>query len=274
MMKPKRGRQTADDRTVIPFAPGAHRLQPPPDLDPKARQMFVEIVASCPESHFVSSDRALLATYAMALTIAARAAPLVHKARRRWRRGKRRRVCSRNFQPNCDCARAHEPIRSQWRGQAAISGRAFMICSGSAMVLEPHVKASFRKEVSTERRKERHFEVTFSKGNMTDVAAAADEALDPVDREALQRCVDLMLRDRELGELVRAKLRDEPWRSVAEFCSYSCQMDALRLKPWEHPPAWGGTPDADALVERLRACGLSRFEPDPGSALAAKEKRR
>jgi hypothetical protein len=42
--------------------------------------MFIEIVASCPESHFVSSDRALLATYAMALTIAQRAARDVHKS--------------------------------------------------------------------------------------------------------------------------------------------------------------------------------------------------
>ena len=84
MTRPHRGRQSAADLTVIPLPPGAYRLQPPPDLDAKARAMFVEIVASCPESHFVASDRALLATYAMALTIAARAGRWFTRARRRW----------------------------------------------------------------------------------------------------------------------------------------------------------------------------------------------
>jgi hypothetical protein len=109
---------------------------------------------------------------------------------------------------------------------------------------------------------------------MTDAAAAAaDQALDPVDREALERAVQLMLDDRELSGMVRDKLRDEePWRSVAEFCSYSLQMDALQLRPWQHPPAWGGTADADELVRRLVAAGLSRFEPNTPAALAQAEK--
>jgi hypothetical protein len=82
-MTAKRGRKSPGDLQVIPLVPGGHhgayRLQPPPDLDPKARAMFVEIVASCPDSHFVSSDRALLATCCMALTIAQSAARDVHR---------------------------------------------------------------------------------------------------------------------------------------------------------------------------------------------------
>ena len=33
-------------------------------------------------------------------------------------------------------------------------------------------------------------------------------------------------------------LQDRPWREVAEFCSYSCQVDSLSLLPWEYPPGW------------------------------------
>ena len=102
-----------------------------------------------------------------------------------------------------------------------------------------------------------------------------DDALDPVDREALERAVQLMLANRELGAHVAETLRERPWLSVAHFCVFSLQMDALSLKPWEHPPAWGGTPDADALADRLREAGLSRYDPDPAAALAraAKPKR-
>jgi hypothetical protein len=66
MAKPKPGRRTAADLSVIPLSPGARRLQPPADLDPDAAQVFREIVNACPESHFVASDQQLLATYATA----------------------------------------------------------------------------------------------------------------------------------------------------------------------------------------------------------------
>jgi hypothetical protein len=119
---------------------------------------------------------------------------------------------------------------------------------------------------------------------MTDAATAADDnekgvhpmdtlgGLDPVDLDALQRCVEHMLADRELGGLVRETLRERPWIDVARFCAFAAQMAALQLRPYQPPPCWGGDPDADGLADRLRAAGLSRFEPDPAAALAAKER--
>jgi phage terminase small subunit len=91
-MRPKPGRRTADDRNVIPLSSGIHRLQSPTYLDAQAREVFDEIVASCPESHFVTSDRELLATYCNALVVARRAARDVHrdaKALAVWERASR-----------------------------------------------------------------------------------------------------------------------------------------------------------------------------------------
>lgn len=78
MTRPHRGRPSPNDR-VIPFGPGAHRLRSPGGMDPEARAIFDEIVASCPESHFVASDRQLLACYATALAVSRRASSNLHK---------------------------------------------------------------------------------------------------------------------------------------------------------------------------------------------------
>jgi hypothetical protein len=113
---------------------------------------------------------------------------------------------------------------------------------------------------------------------MTDAAAVADDddALDPVDRDALQRCVKLMLVDRDLGEHVASILQDRPWLWVAQFCAFSLQSDALGLKPWQGPPCWDGEdvrdPQTRELADRLRAAGLSIFAPNPLEALARAEK--
>jgi hypothetical protein len=103
---------------------------------------------------------------------------------------------------------------------------------------------------------------------MTDAATAAD------DNEKGVHPMDTLggLADRELGGLVRETLRERPWIDVARFCAFAAQMAALQLRPYQPPPCWGGDPDADGLADRLRAAGLSRFEPDPAAALAAKER--
>ena len=78
---------------------------------------------------------------------------------------------------------------------------------------------------------------------------------------------------------------DRPWQPWRD---YSCQVGALRLKPWESPPCHvyytapdnrdgmkQGLRDARAgdLADRLMAAGLSIYEPDPAAALARAEKR-
>lgn len=100
-----------------------------------------------------------------------------------------------------------------------------------------------------------------------------DAELAAVDHDALERALNLVLAvPGDFAEHVRGMLQDRTWREVAEFASYSIQCDVLELRPWELPPASGGTPAADALGARLRACGLSVFEPSPISALAQAER--
>jgi hypothetical protein len=78
------------------------------------------------------------------------------------------------------------------------------------------------------------------------------------------------------------KLAREPWRDVAEFATYSCQVDALQLKPWEWPPIWVdhigaalSEPEdakrirsAALLLQRMQWLNVSRFDPDPVGASA------
>src|SRR5215475_6546872 len=108
--------------------------------------------------------------------------------------------------------------------------------------------------------------------------------LSTVDREALTRAITFTLAetDRDRVEQVRLKLREDPWIEVAMFCAYHRQMAALKLQPWEFPPAWlnkdeiadilaAGSRDsryeAAALGQRLLAAKESLFEPDPLTVL-------
>jgi hypothetical protein len=110
---------------------------------------------------------------------------------------------------------------------------------------------------------------------MTEAAtatAADDDGLGPVDREALERAVSLVLADRgDFSQHVASMLRERKWIEVAQFCAFSLQMDALSLKPWQEPPCWDGEDVRVAnaeLASRLRAAKLSIFEPRPLAALA------
>jgi PAS domain-containing protein len=64
-------------------------------------------------------------------------------------------------------------------------------------------------------------------------------------------------------------------KKEAAFAAYSCQCDALELKPWESPPCWADEDDrhpADrkpqALLKRMLANGISRFHPDPPAGVS------
>jgi hypothetical protein len=99
------------------------------------------------------------------------------------------------------------------------------------------------------------------------------------DRDALERALKLTRQESEgrAQQLLRMQL-DDGWFYAARFASYSCQVDALHLKPWEHPPIWVDDPDdypdreAARLLKRMLAAGVSRFDPDPMRALEAAER--
>src|SRR5262245_4461299 len=111
--------------------------------------------------------------------------------------------------------------------------------------------------------------------------------LNQTDRDALERCMEIAQRDPGRADQLQSKLRDEPWHEVAEFAAYSCQIDALHLKPWQQPPCIVDEDDPDekdkdaqGLLRKMLAAGISRYEPDPMAALrkrlkdAAREKSR
>jgi hypothetical protein len=96
---------------------------------------------------------------------------------------------------------------------------------------------------------------------------------DEVDMDALRRCMAIGMAPTEpgrKGQLVDM-LKDRPWIEVAEFAAYGCQRRALKLKPFDEPPCWGGEDPpgkAAALLDRMLAAGISQWEPDPMAALA------
>jgi hypothetical protein len=111
--------------------------------------------------------------------------------------------------------------------------------------------------------------------------------LTEADIEALTRAIELaQAESAATRQQIDAMLRSRTWEEVARFAAYCCQDRALRLKPWMSPPCWlrtdadvkaalatpppdlGGDRAAGQLVERLLAAGLSRYEPDPETALA------
>ena len=107
--------------------------------------------------------------------------------------------------------------------------------------------------------------------------------LDPVDREALERAIELARkqdagRRRQIDDMLADPAR--PWFETATFASYVMQCRTLHLKPWQTPPVHAdedadagdaphtGYAEAQALLRRLLAAGLSRWEPEPLKRLA------
>jgi hypothetical protein len=98
------------------------------------------------------------------------------------------------------------------------------------------------------------------------------------DKAALERAMALKLASKDKGEVeqIESMLKDRTrtWREVAEFASYSAQIDALKLMPWQNPPCVCD-PDrdepGDRLLRRMLKAGVSQFHPDPVAALAEAE---
>jgi hypothetical protein len=109
-----------------------------------------------------------------------------------------------------------------------------------------------------------------------------DDALDPVDREALERALAESLKDPQRAGQITSMLADG-WEQAAKFAAYSLQCDRLNLSPWECAPCHGYLLDSDrvvrdpqggALADQLTDAGLSVWEPDPSGALAKAARRR
>jgi hypothetical protein len=116
---------------------------------------------------------------------------------------------------------------------------------------------------------------------MTDLEA--ERELSALDRDALERAMaaaraESAGRSQQLDEL----LQQESWVEVASFAATIAQTRALDLMPWETAPVDAETlcwehgrqvvkrdPKAGALLDRMLAAGLSRFEPSPIEALKA-----
>jgi hypothetical protein len=120
------------------------------------------------------------------------------------------------------------------------------------------------------------------------VAKSLDDApLSAVDREALERAIELAKAEGPAQrQQIDDSLRERGWDRTARFAAYACQDSNLKLRPWQMAPCqlrgdvdaclaatghdYRGRRQAALLLKRLLAAGLSRFEPDPETALKRK----
>jgi hypothetical protein len=105
------------------------------------------------------------------------------------------------------------------------------------------------------------------------------------DHEALERALSCELALQQASDVPRrdgltqieSMLRDRPRREVRKFAVYGFRCERCNYGPWQFPPCWISLDDTDpehapavALLRRLIANNLSRYEPDPIAALAAR----
>ncbi len=97
-----------------------------------------------------------------------------------------------------------------------------------------------------------------------------------IDREALKLAMEKAREEPGRAEQLDAKLKEGSWFDVASFAAYCCQTRSVRLAPWDEPPCVADeddpnerAKDAQALLRRMLAAGISRYHPGPMAALAA-----
>jgi hypothetical protein len=69
------------------------------------------------------------------------------------------------------------------------------------------------------------------------------------------------------------KLRRESFEAVGRFAAFTAQIASLNLEPWESTPLYADCPESRAMLQKMLALGLSRYEPDPLQAIAEAERR-
>ncbi len=99
------------------------------------------------------------------------------------------------------------------------------------------------------------------------------------DREALERAVAIAQSDPMTADQMEVRREDgQSWEEIAESAAYHCQRRSLKLSPFQEPPCVVDEDDpkerdkaAQRLLRKMLDAGVSRYEPDPLSALAEKE---
>jgi hypothetical protein len=92
------------------------------------------------------------------------------------------------------------------------------------------------------------------------------------DHAALELAMASIQRDPTRAEQIASMLREQSWFDTAVFATSCCQSDALKLKSWDLPPCEIDESDDQRspgarLLKRMLASGISRFHPDPLTAL-------
>jgi len=112
--------------------------------------------------------------------------------------------------------------------------------------------------------------------------------LNPVDREALKRAIEIARSDPEERKVIDRLMEKEGWFAAAQQAVYHCQRELIRPRLWQPIPSdiddiegtlakgddgLGGSYRAALLLKRMLAAGLSRYEPRPVEALAEARRR-
>ena len=111
----------------------------------------------------------------------------------------------------------------------------------------------------------------------------AETELTAIDIEALQRALEAV-RAESLEDAVRLDSLAERkgWFESASVAAYRCQVRSLKLRPWHCPPmdcgdvvfkngGYGNTAKEVRLRLKMKALGISIYEPDPIGAITKAE---
>lgn len=100
------------------------------------------------------------------------------------------------------------------------------------------------------------------------------------DKAALELAMEIARKEPGRAWQLDEKLKDESWFEVASFAAYCVQTTSLHLEPWQEPPCVADADDprerdkdAQALLRRMLAAGVSRYDPDPLAALEKAEQK-
>jgi hypothetical protein len=107
-------------------------------------------------------------------------------------------------------------------------------------------------------------------------------AINRRDRAAMRASIAVAKRNNQCRDRVEQKLKTEGFEAAGRYAASCVQYAALKLKPWQVPPAdigdgvsphpyAGNTPAEVNLRKRMAALRISYFVPDPVAAIQEAE---